>query len=78
MIFNRKASNSSPVMPPHSSLLHLHPTLVSNTGDAANIAWDSLLFLLTDSTPDLDLMASQWRVILYVFSFLKDPGPYIS
>ena len=74
MIFNRKASNSSPVMPQHSSLLHLHSALVSTTGVAAKIPWNSSLFWLTEFTPDLDLKAVQWKKSFMYSPLSRNPN----
>ena len=74
MIFNRKASNSSPVIPPHSSLLHIHSALVSTIDNATNIAWNSSLFWLTEFTPDLDLKAVQWKKSFMYSPLSRNPN----
>ena len=72
-IFNCKASNYSPIMPSQSSLLHLHPTLVSTTGDAAKLTRNASLFGGTVSTPNPDLKKAQRQILLSALSSLKDP-----
>ena len=77
-IFNYKASNSSPIMPPHSSLLNIHSTLVSTTDDSAKLARNASLFGAMASTPNPDLEEAQQKILLYAFSSLKDPYPSIT
>ena len=77
-IFNCKASNYSPIMPPQTFLLHLQFALVSTTGDAANIKRNLFLFGATASTTDPDLKEAQRQILLYAFSSLKDPDPSIA
>ena len=63
---------------PHSSLLHLHSALASDTGDAANHARNDSLFGATPSTPDPYLEESQRQILLSTFSSPKDSDPSIS
>ena len=65
-------------MPPHSSLLHIHSALLSNTGNAAKLAQNASLFGVTASTPDPDLKKAQPQILLSAFSSLKDHDLFIS
>ena len=65
-------------MSPHSSLLHIHFTLVPNKGNAAKLARNASLFGAMASTPDPDLEEAQRKILLSTFSYLKDPGPSIA
>ena len=77
-IFNRKASNFSPVMPSYFYLFYLQSALVSTTGVSAKIEQNNSLFGATEPTPDSDVEDTQWKILISSLYSLKDPGPSIA
>ena len=71
---NCKASNYSPVMPPHSSFLHKDSTLASTTGDAVKLAQNASPFGEKTSTPDPDLKEAHRKNFLSTLSSLNYPN----